>query len=252
MTLLDSKQECPKCANSGWIPYEDEQGYIRAKECSCRQERILKQRLQFAELPEAFKDMSLKTFRYDVYRKQEGLCKIKIACQIIKAYLENFEEAYQSGMGLYLYSAAKGSGKTRMIASIANELMQEKKKRVKFAVSTTILKEIKATWQRESTYTESKLLDDLSNTDILIIDDFGTEKIAGWINDRFYHVINERYIHKKVTLFTSNYELDKLDYDDRITNRIQERVFPVAFPEESIREYISEQNHKAMIQGLKK
>ena len=159
-------------------------------------------------------------------------------------------------MGLYFFSNVKGSGKTRMAAGIANELL--KSHQVKFAVSTTIIREIKRTWERsgagareEGRQNESQLLDALGMTEILIIDDFGTEQVAPWINDRFYQIINDRYVNKKVTIFTSNIELDKLQYDDRITNRIMESTYQIHFPEESIRGYIAKKNNQEMIQNLK-
>ena len=88
-------------------------------------------------------------------------------------------------------------------------------------------------------------------TEILIIDDFGTEQVAPWIDDRFYQIINDRYINKKVTIFTSNSKLEKLPYDDRITNRIKETTYQIQFPEESIRGYIADKNTQEMIQNLK-
>lgn len=90
------------------------------------------------------------------------------------------------------------------------------------------------------------MLDALSTTDVLIIDDFGVERPADWINDKLYQIINERYINRKVTIFTSNESLETLQYDDRITNRIKERTYQITFPEESVRDHIAER-HKAEI-----
>ena len=49
--------------------------------------------------------------------------------------------------------AQRAAGKTRIAAGIANELM--KSYAVKFAVSLTILQEIKNTWRRDAEYSES-------------------------------------------------------------------------------------------------
>ncbi len=210
----------------------------------------MKRKLRFADIPEQFKDMTLSNFRADVYKEQKSKAEIKEACNIIKAYLNSFEEQKQNGMGLYLYSKVKGSGKTRMIASIANELV--KNHQVKFAVSTSIISEIRNTWRKDSQYSESKLLNDLSTVDILIIDDFGTEKVVDWINDKYYHIINERYINKKVTMFTSNENLFTLQYDERITSRIKEKSYEISFPEESIRDHIAVSNNEEIIKRILK
>ena len=90
--------------------------------------------------------------------------------------------------------------------------------------------------------TEHQLLDDLSKAEVLIIDDFGIEKVKDWIEEKLYHIINARYINRLITIFTSNLPIERLDYDDRITNRIKEKCFPLVFPNESVRDYIAEEN----------
>ena len=70
-----------------------------------------------------------------------------------------------------------------------------------------------------------------------MIDYFGTELITEWVGEKFYQIVNGRYINKKVTIFTSNHDLKTLNYDDRITSRIRERSYLVHYPEESVREF---------------
>ena len=186
----------------------------------------------------------------DVYRNPDSKKTVSDACKIIKTYLDDFKNQKEMGMGLYIWSRTKGSGKTRIAAGIANELI--KSYAVKFAVSLTILQEIKNTWRRDAEYSESRLLDALSTVEVLVIDDFGVERPADWINDKLYQIINERYINKKVTIFTSNEALKTLQYDDRITNRIKERTYQIAFPEESVRDHIAERLQGEIIEKMMK
>ena len=236
---------CPICNGDEWILVKKD-GIERAVPCKCRERAVMSRRLRFADIPEAFRGMDLKTFQMDVYRNPDS--KKKDACKIIKTYLDDFEKQKEQGMGLFIWSRTKGSGKTRIAAGIANELM--KSYAVKFAVSLAILQEIKNTWRRDAEYSESRLLDALSTADVLIIDDFGVERPADWINDKLYQIINERYINRKVTIFTSNESLETLQYDDRITNRIKERTYQIAFPEESVRDHIAERHREEMIQKV--
>lgn len=238
---------CPICEGREWI-LKIKDGVEIAVPCKCREKAVMSRRLRFADIPEAFRGMDLRSFRMDVYRKQESKKMVSDACKIIKTYLDDFESQKERGMGLYIWSRTKGSGKTRIAAGIANELM--KNYAVKFAVSLTILQEIKNTWQRDTKYSENQLLDALYTTDILVIDDFGVERPADWINDKMYQIINERYINQKVTIFTSNDPLDKLSYDDRITNRIKERTYQIAFPEESVRDHIAERMQEEIIEKM--
>ncbi|WP_238724969.1 ATP-binding protein [Diplocloster agilis] len=247
----DSKDSdvCPDCQGTTWILDKKTNSVTP---CKCRDKAIMDRRLRFAALPEALKDMELKSFRVSAYQKPESQDVCRTACRIIKIYLDAFEDMHEAGMGLYLWSRTKGSGKTRMAASIANTLMREKGKQVKFSTSLSIIQEIKNTWDDKEKRSESRLLDALATTDILIIDDFGTEQPTPWINDKFYQIVNERYIQRRVTLLTSNYALDVLSYDDRITNRLKERTYQIAFPEESIRDSLSRENNLSMIERLKK
>lgn len=250
-----TNDECPICHGTGWEVIPDGgQGTCMECKCGLRQRQIMNRRLSFANIPESFKDVRMSNFDETLYKDANSQNKIHTAVKAIKYWLGNFETMLERGMGLYLYSETKGSGKTRMAVSIANELIYEKKIQVKFATSLQILNEIKASWdKRESEYSESRLLDFLSTTQVLIIDDFGTESSdKSWINERFYHIINSRYIDKKITIFTSNSRLDLLQYDGRITNRVKERTFQIPFPEESVRNIIAKQNMNELITGIKK
>jgi len=235
--------DCPKCKGSGWEIVE-ENGNSYARECSCgiRKREVLGRKLRFANIPDAFADVRIENFRGDIYRREDSLKIIEKDLKAIGWWIENIGEMQDQGMGLYLYSATKGSGKTRMAVSIANELIYDKGISAKFATSVQILNEIKASWNQEDGMTEHQLLEDLSKAEVLIIDDFGIEKVKDWIEEKLYHIINARYINRLITIFTSNLPIEGLDYDDRITNRIKEKCFPLVFPNESVRDYIAEEN----------
>ena len=248
---------CPFCKNTGWedIDYKGQKACVECR-CGMFKKNRMKNRLKFAALPESFHSTRLRNFDLSIYKSKESQKKVSTAMKVIEYWLKNLDAMKENGIGLYLYSYAKGSGKTRMVASIANELIYEKKMQVKFATSLQILNEIKATWNKnDSLISENKLMHFLSVTEILIIDDFGMEKhkdCKDWIDDKFNDIINYRYNNKKVTIFTSNLPLDQLKYDDRITNRIMERTFQIPFPEESIREIIAKQNMMELIGGMRR
>lgn len=235
------KADCPLCHGSGWVLYQGEDGNEYARECECGslQRDIQRSRLTFASIPKAYREVSLKDMTTRHYNKPESKNTFKAVAEFIKWYLENLEENIKSGKGIYLWSETKGTGKTMLATALANELLNKHKKVVKFATSLDILDEIRATYDKNSGESESKLLNDLVSTEFLVIDDFGTERASDWAGEKFYQIVNKRYINKKVTFYTSNFDLRKLKYDDRITSRIRERTFLVHFPEESVREVIA-------------
>lgn len=216
--------------------------YNTVKECECgiRQKEIQESRLRFASIPETYKDVSFKDITARYYIRPESKKQIKAISDLIKDYLENLDKNTEAGKGIYFWSETKGSGKTMFATAIANELINNYKRSVKFATSLDILDEIRATYDSKEE-SESRLLDDLVSTDYLVIDDFGTERATDWAGEKFYQIVNKRYINKKVTIYTSNYDLKTLKYDDRISSRIRERTYLVHFPEESVREFIARQ-----------
>lgn len=220
--------------------------YNTVKECECgliEQERQ-NSKLRFASIPETYRNVSLKDMRFSCYQRKESKDTFRAAAEFVKWYLENLDENVENGKGIYLWSNTKGSGKTMLATALANELINKYKRFVKFATSLDILDEIRATYDPHSEGQESKLLNDLATSEFLIIDDFGTERASEWAGEKFYQIVNKRYINKKVTIYTSNYDLKTLKYDDRITNRMRERTYLIHFPEESVREFIAQQENR--------
>ena len=213
---------CPVCHGSGWIYWRDNNGIEYGRRCGCGlvERQIMERKLEFANIPEAFKTLDIRSFRLDVYRNEGSRKAIANTCAAIKYYLDNLEGMRKDGMGLYLYSGTKGSGKTRMAASIANEMVSTYRMQVKFAGSMQIINEIKATWD-DKDRSESDLLRALSTVQVLVIDDFGTELPKDWIGERFYSIINGRYQDKLITIYTSN-----LCLQDTISTGFQTRQMP--------------------------
>lgn len=244
--------ECPECGDSGWRWIRDASGIPYCEECPCgiRKRTILENQLKFAELPSVFKGSNFNGLKSSVYLSAESRKVFSQAAQAVNYWFKNLPDMQKKGIGLYLFSNAKGSGKTKTVCSLANEIMKKYQKPVKFTTSLRILDEIKNTWGDKGN-TEGKLIEDLSRTEILIIDDFGADSGKEWINERFYSIINGRYIDRKITIFTSNCQISELKYDERITNRILERSLEIPFPEESVREHIAQHLKMKMVQGMR-
>lgn len=210
------------------------------------QEKKINGRLAFASIPEMYKNLRFADFDVKWYAGLDADTAEK-DLKICRHYVQNYF-SMPPGKGLYFFSNTKGTGKTRMISIIANELVK-KGIEVKFATSGQILDEIKKTWNNESNYSEGSLMNDLAKADVLIIDDFGADAAKDWRNEKFYNIINSRYISMRPTLYTSNYNLEDLEragYDDRIISRIKESCYLVPFPGASVRDAKSKENQIEM------
>lgn len=245
--------KCPRCKDEGEILWKDEDGRWFEEDCPCgiKKKRAEQERLKFAEIPVMYKDFVMQDLKSSVYLKPESKKVFSQAGQLVSDWLRKLPEKLKTGEGLYLFSDAKGSGKTMAACCLANEIIKRYEKSVKFTTSLRILDEIKKTWGDKGN-AEGKLIEDLSRTEILVIDDFGADSGKDWINERFYSIINGRYVDRKITIFTSNCRISELKYDERITNRILERSLEIPFPEESVREHIAQNLRMQMVQGIGK
>ena len=245
---------CGKCRDTGWEMVKEPDGHEFCRECSCGylQRYRLNGRLKFATIPKEFEGQTVDHFQTDCYSTAANRELAAMAQTIAKRYVEKFDEIQETGKGLYFYSRVKGSGKTRLAVSIANDLIEKKFIQAKFATTIQILDQIKATWGGISKNEESeqKLIHDIVSVPVLVIDDIGVEAVKDWINERFYNILNGRMIEKRVTIFTSNCKIEELNFDDRITNRIVKMALPVQFPDESIRTAIARKENDDLLDRL--
>ena len=245
---------CKKCRDTGWEMVKEPDGHEFCRECSCGylQRYRLNGRLKFATIPKEFEGQTVDNFQTDCYSTAANRELAAMAQTIAKRYVEKFDEIQETGKGLYFYSRVKGSGKTRLAVSIANDLIEKKFIQAKFATTIQILDQIKATWGGISKNEESeqKLIHDIVSVPVLVIDDIGVEAVKDWINERFYNILNGRMIEKRVTIFTSNCKIEELNFDDRITNRIVKMALPVQFPDESIRTAIARKENDDLLDRL--
>lgn len=245
---------CEKCRDTGWEMVKEPDGHEFCRECSCGylQRYRMNGRLKFATIPKEFEGQTVDNFQTDCYSTAANRELAAMAQTIAKRYVEKFDEIQETGKGLYFYSRVKGSGKTRLAVSIANDLIEKKFIQAKFATTIQILDQIKATWGGISKNEESeqKLIHDIVSVPVLVIDDIGVEAVKDWINERFYNILNGRMIEKRVTIFTSNCKIEELNFDDRITNRIVKMALPVQFPDESIRTAIARKENDDLLDRL--
>lgn len=123
----------------------------------------------------------------------------------------------------YVYGAT-GTGKTRLLCAMARELVSyyEKTPSFQFISVPELMLKIKNTYHVISEHNESEIVDLYSNTDILFLDDLGSEKITDWSRQILYIIINRRYENEKWTTITSNIPLSELS--EFIGNRISSRI----------------------------
>lgn len=227
--------------------------------CPCTQEdkkevdeRRQENNKRFAEVPSLYADAYLDNFRTDIYRKMDSVQKVTMAKKEVEGYIKNFDKMKKYGMGLYIFSTEKGSGKSRLASTITNELIK-RDVRCKFASCSGILSDIQHTWGGDASQDEWKVLQKYIEPDVLIVDDLGARSGKDWMEEKLLMLIDARYRDMKITIFTSNYSIKGLPFrDNRIGDRISDvdRFHVVVMPPESVRKVTRGENQKDLFSEL--
>lgn len=213
--------------------------------CQCHEDKINKNQLKFANLPDNFNDLTISSFDTSLYTIQEdAVINKKVALR----YVETIEQRLIDGKGLYFFSTTAGSGKTRLVVSIANELFK-KHINIKFITCIDLIDQIKATFN-DSDIDTNDILNKIKNVSVLIIDDLGAEKYTDWVDSVIFNILDNRIKTNRPTIITSNYSIENLRYDDRIKSRIGGSCPAVEFPNEDIRRKIAMKENTDLLQDF--
>lgn len=178
-------------------------------------------------LPEPMKKLSLSQLDLKSESSQYQLLVSKIVDLLSK------------NKGVYLHGSI-GSGKTHLMASIANDYAR-KKKMVCFVRMGQLLSELKSLFDDVEAY--NRLMDGLLRCQLLIIDDIGAENVSSWgRDDILFNLLNTRMENQQLTCFTSNLSINKLKevylsqqygiVDENKVARLIERIETLARPQQ--------------------
>lgn len=205
---------CKICQDSGWVLIKVKEREI-ARPCQCRQNDTQINLFSNANIPPRFLGRELKTF-FPKHGTQEKA--IKSAKKFIADY-----PAVDNGL---LFQGSTGVGKTLLLCSIGNKLINEKKIDVYYIDWNDLTREMKSGEEAASRDFSNigQLIQRLAKVKLLLFDELGSSKPSPWVLDNIYYLINNRYNESKITLFATNYYDEKIGNQETLTERIGERI----------------------------
>lgn len=180
-----------------------------------------------------YRNFSAVDFKFvnSTFEKAETTDNLSICLRYAKAFMTK-----EVHTGLIFYGNS-GTGKTFNSACIGNYLMDRGKSVLALNLAF-YLTNLKNQWGS----IETEVLKKVSECDLLIIDDFGAEKITDWVLEKVFLLIDTRYKTGKPVIITTNLEYRKNENCDiekifgrRIKDRINEMCYPLCFLGESRR-----------------
>jgi DNA replication protein DnaC len=191
-----------------------------ARRCRCRTQNITAKLLEAACIPRRYQECLLSNYQ-PAKGNHSQLLALTLSHRLVREY-----PAVDRGL---LLMGPCGVGKTHLAAAILRGLV-EKGIPSLFYESGALLKEIQSSYNPVSQTSESKVLEPVYETDVLVLDELGATKPTDWVRDTMMQIINTRYNNKKLTIFTTNY-LDEQRFEreetlsDRIGVRLRSRLY---------------------------
>ncbi len=226
---------CPKCVlNNCRCKGEDPYYYFdeQIRECHCRPIRM-----KIDNINEIYTRSGIdRKYRWRFINEYESRNKLSEAAKSA-AYdiIRNFPDVSK---GLFLWGNP-GTGKTLLSTIILTELITRHAVEGRYIkISRGFFNRLRSTFNESSvTYGTSNAIEkEFAETDILVVDDFGTQRDSPWEQETLYNLVDARYEAEKFTIFTSNNNPLKSFTEiagGRILSRIKEmcRILEITGPD---------------------
>jgi len=217
---LDMHYTCPKCCD---------RGYNGSKFCDCF--KTICGKLAADELN---KNSQLSLSSFDsfslTYYSGENYSAMKKILEYTMQYAATFTPDSKS----ILMFGQTGLGKTHLSLAIANKVL-EKGYGVIYDSAINILRSIEK--EHFSHDHSSEMIDLVMDTDLLILDDLGTEYETPFYNATIYNIINTRLNRRKPSIISTNLDFSGISrrYDKRVMSRIISEYSCLEFKGEDVR-----------------
>lgn len=216
---LDMHYHCNDCKDTG---------YIDNKKCHCFKKAEIEILYNQSNIREILKSENFDNFKLDYFNDSDidsvtgksPKDNMNNVLNICHNFVDNFSSPDRKYNNL-LFFGKTGVGKTYLTNCIARELLDQ-------SISVIYLSAIglfdilsSAGFDKSDIDAKNKS-QQITDCDLLIIDDLGTELSNSFTNSALFNKINERLINKKSTIISTNLGLPELmeRYSERLTSRL--------------------------------
>lgn len=228
---LDDKGllRCSKCHGQLETIIKDEytseltKGYLKVN-CVCKCINEEEEKRNHIVRVHELKKMAFKYPEYAEMTFEKDMHPNLSTSKIAREYVKKWGEMYEENIGI-LFQGDCGVGKTFYSTCIANALLEKE-----ITVYETNLPDLIHDITENFGENKDKILTKVSKVSLLIIDDIGTERNTEFILEKYFEIIDTRYISKKPLILTTNLTDEELHTTDQKYKRIYDRILSMAVP----------------------
>ncbi|MBQ2897002.1 MAG: ATP-binding protein [Clostridia bacterium] len=222
------KYDCDLCKD---------EGYIDGVMCKCFEKAIKEEAYKYSNLPLMMDERTFEDFNLELYPDDGTETSPKNIMEAVFEYCKEYAFGFNEKSENLLLYGGTGLGKTFMSSCIAKTVL-EKGYSVFYQPAYKIFpifEELRF-GDRDKEILRMQI-DEIFKTDLLIIDDLGTELTTSYTAEVFFDLLNSRMNDKKKTIINTNLSLSDMQgvYSERITSRIIGNFTQLKFYGEDIR-----------------
>ncbi|MDD4369975.1 MAG: ATP-binding protein [Anaerostipes sp.] len=200
-------------------------GYIGTNKCHCLNQAMIHQLYSSSNMEKLLAQDNFDHFEKSYYSSKTTNPGLPSPRQNIESVLEQchkFISYFPNGENL-LFTGSTGVGKTFLSHCIAKELMDQGVTCL-YVTSFQLFEALADHTFRHTNNSSDISTDYIMNSDLMVIDDLGTELTNSFVNSQLFQCINERLLRQKSTIISTNLTLEQIrnQYSDRIFSRLVE------------------------------
>lgn len=193
------------------LAWQKEQGEIRAAALA-RENRAMKMQRTFnrSGIRPLHQNCSFDNYRVESQGQMKALSQAR-------QYVDEFD----GNIASFIFSGKPGTGKNHLAAAICNELLLRGKSVLIITVAD-IMSAMKDTFSNRET-SEEQLLNDLSNVDLLVIDEIGVQTESRYEKVIINQLVDRRSSSKRPTGMLTNHNIDEMTrlLGERVMDRMK-------------------------------
>lgn len=200
-------------------------GYIDMQKCQCLRQRLIDRHYSAAGLGSALAEENFQNFKFEYYSTETdpevGLSPLE-NIRGVYGYCIDFVMNFGTEYSNLLFYGDAGLGKTFLCNCIARDLLDAGAS-VLYTTAPMLFKKIENFRFNRSEQDEPDVqLDLVYDTDLLIIDDLGSEFSTVVTDTELFSIINARLLARRPSVISTNLSLN--DFQNAYTNRIVSRI----------------------------
>ena len=210
---LDLKYNCERCLDTG---------YTNGRMCSCFKKILRNEAYNALSRLSPLSLSNFCSFSLDYYGipyEDGNVNYVRSKMQKIYNYCVSYASEFSTFSENLFMTGETGLGKTHLSLAIADEVIKKGFGVIYVSVPNIVSKLEKERFRYINDYNTQEYL---TQCDLLILDDLGTEYRTQFSNSEIYNIINSRILYNKPTIISTNCSLKLIetDYSKRLVSRL--------------------------------